>query len=325
MNDADLLVRIAQTLKEEIAPAVDGEYPKTQAFMAAVVLQKLARQVALTPSHAHAANAELDALIADLNAKVAGAPPPVRDAIGALARSRDAGALSRLVEALYASRDLLGDRRFGDLLARVRHSLRGDIERRLEYEEVLRVSTDATSMQARILAYLASRFPNAADHQLHNVQRIAVGWSHETWLFDLVFRERGATQTLGLCLRRDPGNALLRHLSDLEQQFRVLQCLERTAAARAEAVLVRARSGDSRRTVPGDGKGGGRVSESVGPRRTRLLCPPQQRAAFCRRASPKRWPLCIRWIGALAGLRNSRRAGSRRRDSCGARLRSGGN
>ncbi len=44
----------------------------------------------------------------------------------------------------------------------------------------------------------------------------------------LQFEERGATKQLGLCLRRDPGNALLRHHSDLEQQFRVLQCLEST-------------------------------------------------------------------------------------------------
>lgn len=91
------------------------------------------------------------------------------------------------------------------------------------------MSADGHQLQPRILTYLESRFPDARDHELRNVQRIAVGWSHETWLFDLVFNERGSTQTLGLCLRRDPGNALLRHLSDLEQQFRVLQCLERTA------------------------------------------------------------------------------------------------
>jgi len=91
------------------------------------------------------------------------------------------------------------------------------------------VSVAAASLQPRILDYLKSRFPNASDHELRSVQRIATGWSHETWLFDLRFRERGTTQTLGLCLRRDPGNALLRHLSDLEQQFRVLQCLEHTA------------------------------------------------------------------------------------------------
>ena len=33
----------------------------------------------------------------------------------------------------------------------------------------------------------------------------------------------------GCCLRRDPGNALLREMSDLGTQFRVLQCLDGTA------------------------------------------------------------------------------------------------
>ncbi len=84
------------------------------------------------------------------------------------------------------------------------------------------------ALETRILDYLRSRLPQATDLALHNVQRIAVGWSHETWLFDLHYREGREPKTLGLCLRRDPGNALLRHLSDLEQQFRVLQCLEAT-------------------------------------------------------------------------------------------------
>ena len=135
MNDADLLLRIAQTLKQEIAPAVDAEYPKTQAFMAAVVLQKLGATIALAPAHAHAAAADLDALIADLSAR----PPTCRRRFATrsktLAQSRDAAALCRLVEALYASRESLGDRRFDDLLARVRRTLRADIERRLEYAE----------------------------------------------------------------------------------------------------------------------------------------------------------------------------------------------
>ena len=87
---------------------------------------------------------------------------------------------------------------------------------------------NADPLEPRILDYLRSRLPHATAHTLHDVQRIAVGWSHETWLFDLHYQERGAAHSLGLCLRRDPGNALLRHISDLEQQFRVLQCLEAT-------------------------------------------------------------------------------------------------
>ena len=85
--------------------------------------------------------------------------------------------------------------------------------------------TDA--LVPRIRDYIALRL-GARDALLENVQRIAVGWSHETWLFDAVWQDGSTEQRLGLCLRRDPGNALLRHLSTLETQFRVLQCLEKT-------------------------------------------------------------------------------------------------
>ena len=36
---AELLERMAPTLRKEIGPAVDGEYPRTQAFMAAQVFR----------------------------------------------------------------------------------------------------------------------------------------------------------------------------------------------------------------------------------------------------------------------------------------------
>ena len=77
--------------------------------------------------------------------------------------------------------------------------------------------------------------PDATDLVLEDVQRIAVGWSHETWLFDAVWNERGVAQRRGLCLRRDPGNALLREMSDLGRQFTVLQALERTAVPAPKA------------------------------------------------------------------------------------------
>ena len=89
-------------------------------------------------------------------------------------------------------------------------------------------SASEQAMVPRILEYLQRKLPNAEALSLHNVQRIAVGWSHETWLFDLTWREGGTAHRRGLCLRRDPGNALLRHLSSLEDQFRVLQCLANT-------------------------------------------------------------------------------------------------
>ena len=58
----ELLERLARTLKKEIGPAVGDAYPKTQAFMAAVVLQKLAGQLRLADEHAAASQRDLQAL-----------------------------------------------------------------------------------------------------------------------------------------------------------------------------------------------------------------------------------------------------------------------
>jgi aminoglycoside phosphotransferase (APT) family kinase protein len=77
----------------------------------------------------------------------------------------------------------------------------------------------------RIRSYLAERF-GAEDLVLSNVQRIAVGWSHDTWLFDATWSSDGIEHQQGFCLRRDPGNALLREMSDLGTQFAVLRALE---------------------------------------------------------------------------------------------------
>ena len=90
-------------------------------------------------------------------------------------------------------------------------------------------ATETPAIEERIRDYLAKQLPGASDVRLVDVEQIAVGWSHETWLFDAHWQEGGAERSQGFCLRRDPGNALLRELSDLGVQFRVLQCLEPTA------------------------------------------------------------------------------------------------
>ncbi len=79
-----------------------------------------------------------------------------------------------------------------------------------------------------LAGYLAEKLESDGPVAIEGMTRIAVGWSHETWLFDAVWNGDGGEQRRGLCLRRDPGNALLRHESDLEEQFRVLGCLEAT-------------------------------------------------------------------------------------------------
>ncbi len=135
MNEDALLERISRTLRQEIGPAVEAEYPKTQAFMAAVVAHKLGRQLGLRPQHEAAARADRESLLADLNDAIvrAAAPSAVAVAVAELADSHDDTALCALIEALYASREELGRARFDALLARVRRTLRADIDRQMEY------------------------------------------------------------------------------------------------------------------------------------------------------------------------------------------------
>lgn len=134
MTPGELLQRIAQTLKQDVGPAIETEYPKTQAFMAGVVLQKLGAQVALARVHEQAEAADVDVLIADLENSVGlEACGEVQQASVELARSRDPAALCRLIEALYASRAALGEARFTQLLGRVRQTLRANIDRRVAY------------------------------------------------------------------------------------------------------------------------------------------------------------------------------------------------
>lgn len=135
MNADDLLRRMAHTLKREIGPAITDEYPKTQAFMAGVVLEKLARQIELAPLHAAAESADIAALIGALGELLAPAvvPAALTVALVALARSRDQAALHGLVGALYETRAALGAELFERTLGRVRETLRADIDRQLAY------------------------------------------------------------------------------------------------------------------------------------------------------------------------------------------------
>ena len=84
---------------------------------------------------------------------------------------------------------------------------------------------DHEQLASTLSSYLADRLGTTGPVKIRDMERIAVGWSHETWLFDAVWSSNGREERMGLCLRRDPGNALLRDKSDLDEQFRVLQCL----------------------------------------------------------------------------------------------------
>ena len=219
----EVLRRMAATMREQIAPAVEEPFARTQAFMAAVVLSKLAGQLAAAESDARADDRERDALVTALATRLSAPPAELGAALDELRDDGSDPAWNRLVLAIYAGRDALGDR-FDEVLATVRVALRSRLDRALVYASM---SAGAPTDEL-IRGYLADRF-GADDLTLHDVQRIAVGWSHETWLFDASWSTGEGRATQGFCLRRDPGNALLREMSDLGTQFAVLLALEDTA------------------------------------------------------------------------------------------------
>ena len=135
MNADQLLERIATTLRRDIGPAVAGEFPKTQAFMAAVVLQKIGRQIGLQAVHGAADEADNLALLDDLRSEFAQTPVPaaLAAALATFAGQRDASALCGLITALYAGRAGLGETRFDLLIGRVRKNMRASIDRRMVY------------------------------------------------------------------------------------------------------------------------------------------------------------------------------------------------
>jgi len=133
MAPDELLARVAVTLRRDIGPAVGEPYPKTQAFMAAVVLEKLAGQLRLAAEHAEAEQRDRAALVADLAALVEpGDPPAVQAAVEALAAEPGPAPVCRLIEALYAANDLPAER-FELLLGRVRAASRARLDRQLAY------------------------------------------------------------------------------------------------------------------------------------------------------------------------------------------------
>lgn len=134
----ELLGRLADQLRGEIAPAVEGEYPRTQAYMAAVILERLAREAALGERHRAAEAADLAELASGLD-EIVGidraspsqeAPGEVRAALARLQGDLSVMSLGPLVEALYR----WGPERptAAAALDAIRSMLRRDIDRRMD-------------------------------------------------------------------------------------------------------------------------------------------------------------------------------------------------
>jgi hypothetical protein len=135
MSPDELLKRLATTLKQDIAPAVAAGYPRTQAFMTAVVLQKLAEQVRLAEAHAADEGQERRQLLDDLERLLPpdASPEALRSALDAMGEDRSNTSLCRFIETLYAWRDALGEARFETVLRRVRRTLRARLDRQMAY------------------------------------------------------------------------------------------------------------------------------------------------------------------------------------------------
>jgi hypothetical protein len=129
---SDLLRRMATTLREQIGPAVEEPFARTQAFMAAVVMAKLAGQLAAAEGDGEAAEAERDALVTDLATLVPAPPVGVGAALDQLRDDGSDRAWNRLVVAVYDGRVELGDD-FDGVLAAVRAALRARLDRALAY------------------------------------------------------------------------------------------------------------------------------------------------------------------------------------------------
>ncbi|NNL87237.1 MAG: hypothetical protein HKP27_16355 [Myxococcales bacterium] len=135
LSPEDLLERIGTSLRKEIGPAVTEAYPKTQAFLAAVVLQKLSGQLRNRDRDRAANRKDLEALFTELDRALenTSTPTPLADALAEARSLGDRAALSGIVEALYATRDELGETSFQKYLGRVRATLRARLDRELAY------------------------------------------------------------------------------------------------------------------------------------------------------------------------------------------------
>jgi hypothetical protein len=113
-----MLEEVIASLRGVIAPAISAPYPKTQAYMAAVILETLARAIEERGDVAEAKRRSIEQLFADLGDLGVGATVEGRGRVG------DDERLVRLVEVLYADRESLGEERFTAANRRVRQTLR---------------------------------------------------------------------------------------------------------------------------------------------------------------------------------------------------------
>ena len=113
-----LLEEIVSSLRTVIGPAIPDPYPKAQAFMAAVVLEFLSRQVEERHDIPLEKEHILHGLFTDLSSLLAGKELPATNEADTEKR------LCRLIEWLYEEKERLGPEVFASANQRVRAALR---------------------------------------------------------------------------------------------------------------------------------------------------------------------------------------------------------
>lgn len=130
MRTDELIASIAATLRTDIAPAVGDEFARTQAFMAAVVLERVAREVVFGPEIAKADGDDAAELHRALVAVLEDAPPAVVAALDELGQAVNLAATAPLIDALY---EWGSDQPEAiEALGVIRQYLRRDIDRRMK-------------------------------------------------------------------------------------------------------------------------------------------------------------------------------------------------
>ena len=134
MAPEELLRRVGGTLRSQVAPATTGTLAQAQAFMAAVIVNKLAKQLSLASSQAEIDRRDRASLVADLERTLTQqtVPDSIRTALAGLQQRDGNASLCEFIAALHLNRDDLGGL-FDELLDRVRTTMRAQIDRRLEY------------------------------------------------------------------------------------------------------------------------------------------------------------------------------------------------
>jgi hypothetical protein len=120
-----LITEIVNSLRNVIAPAIDEPYPKAQAYMAAVILEFVSRQVEERTDIAQQKKSALDALFHDL-ANLAEISQFDGD------KAEDEMRLCYLIEWLYERRANLGEETFAAANQRIRHTLRQMLDQELK-------------------------------------------------------------------------------------------------------------------------------------------------------------------------------------------------